>query len=125
MSSNNRNTINIVISGVGGQGVLTLAEVLAKSALADSHNVRVGEIHGMAQRGGAVICTTRIGNVSGPLVATGEADVILSTEPIEALRNIKYANKKTKVITDINPVIPFTASVGGERYPNLEDVLKR
>ncbi|MGD2072301.1 MAG: 2-oxoacid:acceptor oxidoreductase family protein, partial [Candidatus Thorarchaeota archaeon] len=61
MNSNTRNTINIVVAGVGGQGVLTLAEILAKSALIDSHNVRVGEIHGMAQRGGHVVCTIRIG----------------------------------------------------------------
>ena len=78
----------------------------------------------MAQRRGAVICTVRIGNVLGPMIATGTADVILSTEPIEALRNIMYASKKTKVITDINPVIPFTVATGGEEYPNLDDVFQ-
>ena len=64
----------------------------------------------MAQRSGAVICTVRIGDVLCPMIATGTADVILSTEPIEALRNITYASKKTKVITDINPVLPRRAS---------------
>ncbi|GAI03268.1 unnamed protein product, partial [marine sediment metagenome] len=64
------------------------------------------------------------GNVSGPLVASGTADAILSTEPIEALRYIQYANKKTKIITDINPVIPFTVAVGGEEYPSLDEVYK-
>ena len=57
MSRNNGNTINIAITGVGGQGVLTLAEILAKAALQCGFNVRVGEIHGMAQRGGHVVCT--------------------------------------------------------------------
>jgi len=65
-----------------------------------------------------------MGDVSGPLVAMGTADVIVSTEPIEALRNIMYANKKTKVITDTNPVVPFTVAVGGEKYPDLDDVYK-
>lgn len=87
-------------------------------------NVYVSEVHGMAQRSGAVICTVRIGDVFGPMIATGTADVILSTEPIEALRNIMYASKKTKVITDINPVIPFTVATGCEEYPNLDDVFQ-
>ena len=63
-------------------------------------DVFVSEVHGMAQRGGSVNCTVRIGKVSGPLVANGTADAIVSTEPIEALRYIYYSNKKTKIITD-------------------------
>ena len=115
---------SIVLTGVGGQGVITAANALGKAAVRRKINVYVSEIHGMAQRNGAVICTVRIGDVLGPLIATGTADVILSTEPIEALRNITYASKKTKVITDINPVIPFTVAIGGEDYPNLDDVFK-
>lgn len=113
---------NIVLSGIGGQGVITASTILGKTAVKININVFASEIHGMAQRGGAVICTVRMGNVSGPLITTGTADAILSTEPIEALRNIMYANKKTKVITDINPVIPFTVAVWGEEYPDLKDV---
>ena len=115
---------NIVLTGVGGQGVITAANILGKAAVRAKTNVYVSEVHGMAQRGGAVNCTVRLGNVSGPLVAAATADVIVSLEPVEALRNIMYANKKTKIITDINPVVPFTVSVGGEKYPNLDDVYK-
>ena len=115
---------NIVLTGVGGQGVITATNILGKAAVNAKTNVYVSEIHGMAQRGGSVVCTVRMGDVSGPLLATGTADVILSTEPVEALRNITYTNKKTKVITDINPVIPFTVAVGGEKYPELEEVFK-
>jgi indolepyruvate ferredoxin oxidoreductase beta subunit len=115
---------SIVITGVGGQGVITAANLLGKSAVRAKTKVFVSEIHGMAQRGGAVNCTVRFGNVSGPLVAGGTADVILSLEPVEALRNIIYANKNTKIITDINPVVPSTVSVVGEKYPNLDDVYK-
>ena len=115
---------NIVLTGVGGQGVITATNILGKAAVNAKTNVYVSEIHGMAQRGGSVVCTVRMGDVSGPLLATGTADVILSTEPVEALRNITYTNKKTKVITGINPVIPFTVAVGGEKYPELEEVFK-
>jgi indolepyruvate ferredoxin oxidoreductase beta subunit len=65
-----------------------------------------------------------MGNVSGPLVASGTANVIISTEPIEALRYVNFSNKNTKIITDINPVIPFTVSVGMEQYPDIEKVFK-
>ena len=119
----NRKT-SIVLTGVGGQGVITAANILGKAAVRAKTNVYVSEVHGMAQRGGAVNCTVRLGDVSGPLVAATTADVIVSLEPVEALRNIMYANKKTKIITDINPVVPFTVSVGGEKYPNLDDVYK-
>jgi indolepyruvate ferredoxin oxidoreductase beta subunit len=116
------NKTNIVLTGIGGQGIITASTILGKTAVKKNVNVYISEIHGMAQRGGAVISIVRMGDVSGSLIATGMADVILSTEPIEALRNIMYANLKTKVITDINPVIPFTVAVWGDKYPDLKDV---
>ena len=113
---------NIVLTGVGGQGVITAANILGKAALKAKVNVFVSEVHGMAQRGGSVNCAVRMGNVSGALVANGTAHAIISTEPIEALRYIQYSNKNTKIITDVNPVIPFTVSVGMEEYPDIEAV---
>jgi indolepyruvate ferredoxin oxidoreductase, beta subunit len=115
---------SIVLTGVGGQGVITAANILGKAAVRAKVGVYVSEIHGMAQRGGAVVCTVRMGDVSSPLLPSGTADVLLSTEPVEALRNICFVNKKTKVIIDVNPVIPFTVAVGGEKYPVLEDIYK-
>ncbi len=115
---------NIVLTGVGGQGVITAANILGKAALKAKVNVFVSEVHGMAQRGGSVICTVRIGKVSGALTANGTADVIVGMEPIEALRYIQYSNKKTKIITDINPIIPFTVATGEEAYPDLKVVFK-
>ena len=119
-----KNKVNIVLTGVGGQGVITAANILGKAAVNAGVNVFVSEVHGMAQRGGSVNCTVRLGNVSGPLVPSGSADVILSTEPVEALRYIDYSNKDTKIITDINPVIPFTVSTGESEYPNIDKVFK-
>lgn len=115
---------SIVLSGVGGQGVITAANILGKAAVNGKVNVHTSEVHGMAQRGGSVYCTVRMGDVSGPLVASGTADALISTEPVEALRYIQFVNKKTKVVTDINPVVPFTVAVGGETYPSLDEVFK-
>jgi len=115
---------SIVLTGVGGQGVITATNILGKAAVNAGVKVYASEVHGMAQRGGSVYCTVRMGDVSSPLIASGTADVIVSTEPIEALRYIQYAHKKTKVITDSNPVVPFTVNVGGEKYPSLESVYK-
>ncbi len=115
---------SIVLTGVGGEGVVTAANLLGKAAVKAKLNVFVSEIHGMAQRGGSVSCTVRIGNVYGPLIASGTADAIISLEPIETLRYIQYTNKNTKIITSINPVIPFTVSVGMEKYPKIDLVFK-
>jgi indolepyruvate ferredoxin oxidoreductase beta subunit len=115
---------SIVLTGVGGQGIITAANLLGKAALKAKVGVFVSEIHGMAQRGGAVVCTVRMGDVSSPLLPSGTADVLLSMEPVEALRNICYVNKKTKIITDKNPIIPFTVAVGGEQYPKVEEIFK-
>jgi indolepyruvate ferredoxin oxidoreductase beta subunit len=115
---------SIVLTGVGGQGVITAAYLLGKAAMKAKIGVFVSEIHGMAQRGGAVVCTVRMGDVSSPLLPSGTADALLSMEPVEALRNISYVNKKTKVITDKNPIIPFTVAVGGDQYPKVEEIFK-
>jgi len=116
---------NIILTGVGGQGTITAANILGKAAVKAGVNVFVSEVHGMAQRGGSVNCTVRIGEgVHGPLVKSGTADAILSQEPTEALRYITYSNKNTKIITDINPIIPFTVSTGDQEYPDLGKVFK-
>ena len=113
---------NIILTGVGGQGVITAANILGKAAFKEKINVYISEIHGLSQRGGTICCSVRMGNVSSPMILMGTADVILSLEPLEALRKIPYANKKTKVITDINPIIPFTLNKNREKYPNLIDI---
>lgn len=119
-----RDKTSIALTGVGGQGVITAANILGKAAVNAQLPVYVSEVHGMAQRGGTVICTVRMGNVSTALLARGTADALVSTEPIEALRYLSYANKQTKVITDVNPTMPFTVAVGGETYPKIEAVFK-
>ena len=115
---------SIVLTGVGGHGVITAANILGKAAINAGVNVFVSEVHGMAQRGGSVNCAIRMGDVSGPLVASGAADAIIGTEPVETLRCVHYSNKKTKIITDITPLIPFTVSIGSEKYPDINQIFK-
>ncbi|MFO7837189.1 MAG: indolepyruvate oxidoreductase subunit beta [Candidatus Thorarchaeota archaeon] len=124
MSGNNRNTINVVISGVGGQGVLTLAELLAKAALSQSYNVRVGEIHGMAQRGGHVVCTVRIGSMAkGPIVDEGFADILVGFEPVETLREIARIKKDGHVLMSSHIQFPVAVSMGKAEYPSRKQIV--
>lgn len=124
MSSNTSNTINIAIAGVGGQGVLTLAEILAKAALAEGLNVRVGEIHGMAQRGGHVVCTVRIGDdASGPVIDAGSADLLVGFEPVETLREIHLVKKNGFVLMSSHIQYPVAVSMGKAEYPDHKDII--
>lgn len=123
--TSNTPVTNIVISGVGGQGVLTIAEIIAKAALAQSLNVRVGEIHGMAQRGGHVVCTVRIGEgVRGPIIDEGTAQVIVGFEPIETLREIQFIQDNGLVIMNNHVQFPVAVSMGKAEYPDHSEILK-
>ncbi|MHA1905790.1 MAG: indolepyruvate oxidoreductase subunit beta [Candidatus Thorarchaeota archaeon] len=123
--TNNTDVINVAIAGVGGQGVLTLAEILAKAALQDSHNVRVGEIHGMAQRGGHVVCTVRIGdNARGPIIDSGTAHLVIGFEPVETLREIDLISKNGMIIMNSHVQYPVAVSMGKAEYPSEEVIMK-
>ena len=93
---------NIILSGVGGQGILTIAAVIDISALSQNLNIKQSEVHGMSQRGGAVQSHVRISDkeIYSDLIPTGKADLILSVEPMELLRYIPYLNKDGWIITD-------------------------
>jgi len=117
---------NIILVGVGGQGILLASQVLGVTAVKQGLNVRVSEIHGMAQRGGAVISHVRIGEkVYAPTVLEGKADVILGFEPLETLRNIKYASEKTLVLTSKETIVPTGFSVQPIEYPDLEKIIEK
>jgi indolepyruvate ferredoxin oxidoreductase beta subunit len=125
MNSNTTIT-NMVITGVGGQGVLTLAEILAKAAVLDSLNVRVGEIHGMAQRGGHVVCTVRIGERAyGPIVDEGTADIVVGFEPLETLREIENVKPEGYVVMSTHVQYPVAVSMGKAEYPDHEEIISK
>jgi len=117
---------NIVLAGVGGQGIILAAQVLGTAAVNDGFNVRVSEIHGMAQRGGAVVSDVRIGeNVLAPTVLDGNADVLLGFEPIETLRNLKFASGKTIVIMNAERIMPTELTAKRAKYPSLEETIQK
>jgi indolepyruvate ferredoxin oxidoreductase beta subunit len=116
---------NIVLAGVGGQGTLLAAEVLGTAAVEDGLNVRVSEIHGMAQRGGAVVTTVRIGDtVHASTVLEGQADVLLGFEPIETVRNLKYCSEKTLVIMNTEKIPPTELASKNLKYPSIEKIAR-
>ena len=112
-------TYNIRLAGVGGQGVLSLAAVIAKAAMAAGLEVRQSEVHGMSQRGGGVQAHLRIadGPVYSDLIPSGGADMILSMEPLEALRYLPFLRPDGVVVTASEPVVNIPD------YPDLESVL--
>ncbi len=116
---------NIMFTGVGGTGVLTAARILASAALTEGQNIRMGEIHGMAQRGGAVNCTIRMGDsVYGPIIPTGRADLLLSVEPVEALRNVNYIMPSGTIIVGEYRITPTGVLLGRSEYPSDEVILQ-
>ncbi len=117
-------TYSIVLAGVGGQGVLFLSRVLGQAALDSDLEVKVAEIHGMAQRGGSVTSTVRFGKeVFSPTVPQGEADLIVALEPIEALRNIGYANSETLIVLSTNIIAPPGTYLSKEKYPDIANIV--
>lgn len=102
-------TFNLILTGYGGQGVLTIAEILAKAAILEGYDVKQAELHGLAQRGGSLECHLRFGEeVLSPLVPRARADLIVSLELLEALRACYYSSKeKTVVLSNSQVFSPF------------------
>lgn len=113
----------IVFVGVGGQGNLLASNLLGQAALDMGIPVVVSEIHGMAQRGGVVESAVLLGGAKSPIVSNGEADVVVSFEPLETLRILGRCNKATLVITNAQPLPPFTVAVGQGKYPAVDEML--
>ncbi len=113
--------IDVVLCGVGGQGVLTLAGILAEAARRRGLHVRQGEIHGMSQRGGAVEATLRLSDapIAGPQIARGRADLLLATEPLEALRHVHRLAPQGVTVAAADPVDDM------DGYPPLDELHAR
>lgn len=118
--------LNVLISGVGGQGVILMSELLGNSAVRDGLKVRGSEVLGMAVRGGSVFSSIRMGSdVYGPLPPLGKCDILVTMEPSEALRNVTFLSKSSVVILNTSIVIPFTVTLGQSKYPSLEAILEK
>lgn len=115
--------LNILIIGVGGQGVILMSELLGKSAVKEGLPVRGSEVLGMAVRGGSVTSIVRIGDgIYGPLIPLGKCDILVGMEPAEALRGITYLSKSSVVLLNTAMTIPFTVSIGQSKYPGLDEI---
>jgi len=118
--------LNIIISGVGGQGNVIASHILASAAVKDGYYVSVGETYGAAQRGGTVLSHVRLSKERqyGPLTPKGRAQIILGLEPIECLRTFgSYGSEETRVIVNPRPVYPIDVLTEMSKYPEVEDVL--
>ena len=110
--------LDILIAGVGGQGILLCGKILGKYAQIKGLDAKISEVHGMAQRGGSVLTNVRIADhVLSPLIDAGCADAILSFEPMEALRYAKYLQPEGVIVTAADQVMPLAQALSGEGYP--------
>lgn len=96
---------DIILCGVGGQGVLSMAGIIGRAAMVAGWNAKQCEVHGMAQRGGAVVAHLRLstGSIASELIPAGGADLILSLEPVEGLRYLGYLGPEGTLVTSTNP----------------------
>jgi indolepyruvate ferredoxin oxidoreductase beta subunit len=114
---------DLVIVGVGGQGVILISDVIGRAAVMAGKPVCGAETHGMAQRGGSVINHTRIGCRFSPMVASGGADVLVALEPAEALRFAHFLSPEGVALINTRPVLPVTVTCGKADYPPLSEII--
>lgn len=117
---------NILLVGVGGQGIVLASNILAKGLVEAGYDVKMSEIHGMSQRGGSVSTQVRFGEeVFSPTIGEGQADIIVAFEKMEALRYLKFLKEKGKVIVNDEEWPPLPVLAGKVAYPkNILDALK-
>jgi indolepyruvate ferredoxin oxidoreductase beta subunit len=110
---------DIILSGVGGQGILSIAAIIGFGAIENSLNIKQAEVHGMSQRGGDVQSHFRLSDkeISSDLIPQGQADLILSVEPMESLRYLPWLSKNGWLVTNSTPFINIPG------YPDIDTIL--
>ena len=122
------NTItNILLVGVGGQGIILASEIMADVFMEAGFDVKKSEVHGMAQRGGSVSTHVRFGSkVFSPLIKEGEANIFLAFEELEALRYLSYLSPEPTILLNEQRLNPPSVSLGNEEYPaNIHETLSK
>ncbi len=117
---------NVLLTGVGGQGIITASTILSQACRIAGWEVKKSEVHGMSQRGGSVNSYVRFSadeQVNSPLIPEGGADILMAFEPLEGLRQIKQASEDAVVMVEKRRIVPVTVNLSGFSYP--EDVLER
>lgn len=113
--------LNIVLTGVGGQGIVSLANVIANAALENSVDAIVAETHGLSQRGGSVIVHVRLGEAEAPLIPEGMGDIMIALDPIEAARYSYYLFRDAPIYMEENITPP---PLPGIKIPSLEEIIE-
>lgn len=118
-----------LLTGVGGEGVLTSQVILARAANLEGHFVRGVQLHGLAQRGGSIPTMVRFGSedeVSSPAIMQANADLVLAFEPLEAVRAVYYARReKTAFVIDDHPYVPIYSHLLDIPYPSIDEIKER
>ncbi len=116
---------NIILTGVGGQGILMASEIISEAAVRAGYDVKKSEVHGMAQRGGSVNSHVRFGKkVYSPLAIKGDCDLLLAFEKLEALRMADFVKDEGNIIVNDQRINPSTVISGAATYPeNIEEIL--
>ncbi len=117
-------TTNVLVVGVGGQGVVLASDIIGETALAAGYDVKKTDTLGMAQRGGSVVSHVRMGKkVYSPLIREGDADIILGFEKLEAVRWLPWLRQDGALIVNNQAVPPLSVSLGVDCYPTDSDIL--
>ena len=125
MSLHEKDPINLIITGIGGQGNILISKLLGDTLQEEGYWVTIGETYGASQRGGSVASHVRISRETlySPITLQGAADIILSLEPVEALRILAtYGGPRTCVVTNVRPVYPMAVAIGEAEYPAIERI---
>ncbi len=119
-----KNTVNIMIVGVGGQGTLLASRILGNITTSCGYDVKISEVHGMAQRGGSVVTFVRYGEaVAEPIVEEGCADILIAFERLEAMRYAHFLKKDGTIIVNDQRIDPMTVVTGAAEYP--ENIIEK
>lgn len=125
MSLQQKDPLNLIITGVGGQGNVLISRLIGQAIVDNDYKVTIGETYGASQRGGSVASHVRISKFTqySPLTPVGQADIILGLEPVESLRILgQYGSSRTFVITNTRPIYPMSVATGEAEYPRLETI---
>ena len=117
--------LNIIIAGVGGQGNVLMSKLIGQAMVNEGYRVKIGETFGASQRGGSVTSHMRISkdNDYGAHIPQGKADIIVGLEPLETLRQLaQNGNPETCVLTNTRPIYPMCVSTGEAGYPSLDTI---
>lgn len=116
-------SLNILLAGVGGQGVILASDLIAESAMDAGYDVKKTDVHGMAQRGGSVVSHVRIGpKVLSPLIPSGQADILLGMEKLESARWANELAPDGVAIVNELSIYPVAVGIGAERYPTDDEI---